>query len=143
MVHDTQELIVISREGIVLRTRMEGIAIQGRSTQGVAVINLGPGDAVASVAVIEMAQQQGGATAEGPAPDEPPAEQMALPAGETSSGNGRRSVGTPSGGNGKGKKTDPRAALSKADAAIARAKATNAKSRTTKPAPKPKPRSRR
>jgi DNA gyrase subunit A len=143
MVHDTQELIVISREGIVLRTRMEGIAIQGRSTQGVAVINLGPGDAVASVAVIEMAQQQGGATAEGPAPDEPPAEQMALPAGETSSGNGRRSVGTPSGGNGKGKKTDPRAALSKADAAIAKAKATNAKSRTTKPAPKPKPRSRR
>ena len=146
MVHDTQELIVISRDGIVLRTRMDGIAIQGRSTQGVAVINLGPGDAVASVEVIEMAQPQGGATAEGPAPSEPPASQIPLPVSGKSSGNGQRTSNTPAGGNGKGakdKKPDAIAALSKADAAIRKAKAANAKARGAKPSPKPKPRSRR
>ena len=51
---------------------MEGISIQGRLTQGVSVIGLAPGDAVASVAVIEMGQQQGAATAEGPQPSAPP-----------------------------------------------------------------------
>jgi DNA gyrase subunit A len=73
MVRDDQELLVISQDGIVLRTRMEGISIQGRPTQGVSVIGLAPGDAVASVAVIEMGQQQGAATAEGPQPSTPPA----------------------------------------------------------------------
>ena len=71
MVKDTQELIVISNQGIVLRTRMEGIAIQGRSTQGVAVIAVGPGDAVASVETIEMQQDKGPAVAEGPEPEGP------------------------------------------------------------------------
>ena len=70
-VKETQELIVISQDGIVLRTRMDGISIQGRSTQGVSVIGLGPGDAVASVATIEMEQPQGAAPAEGPEPDPP------------------------------------------------------------------------
>jgi hypothetical protein len=72
MVKESQELIVISQEGIVLRTRVDGISVQGRSTQGVSIIGLAPGDAVASVAVIEMAPEQGAATAEGPAPSEPP-----------------------------------------------------------------------
>ena len=69
MVKDSQELIVISQDGIVLRTRMDGISIQGRSTQGVAVISVGEGDRVGSVATIEMAPEQGAATAEGPASD--------------------------------------------------------------------------
>jgi DNA gyrase subunit A len=72
MVRDDQELIVISRDGIVLRTRMDGISSQGRATQGVSVISLGPGDAVASVETIDMAQPQEAATAEGPAPDRTP-----------------------------------------------------------------------
>jgi DNA gyrase subunit A len=71
MVRDDQELIVISQEGIVLRTRMEGISIQGRSTQGVSVIGISEGDAVASVATIDMAGPQGDTTAEGPSPDAP------------------------------------------------------------------------
>ena len=48
---------------------MDGISIQGRSTQGVAVIGVGEGDHVGSVATIEMAPEQGAATAEGPASD--------------------------------------------------------------------------
>ena len=67
-VKDSQELIIISQDGIVLRTRMDGISIQGRSTQGVAVIGVGPGDRVASIAIIEMEQGQAEATAEGPEP---------------------------------------------------------------------------
>jgi DNA gyrase subunit A len=150
MVHDTQELIVISNQGIVLRTRMEGISIQGRPTQGVAVINLAPGDAVASVAVIEMAQPQGAATAEGPGPSEPP-EQMPLPERAKRSGNGRSSTATPAKSNGKSSpksKTPPsaaqptkandrgQAALTKADAAMRKANAVLNKTRGATPAPK-------
>jgi hypothetical protein len=71
MVNGSQELIVISRQGIVLRTRMDGISIQGRPTQGVSVMVVAPGDAVASVEAIEMGQDQGPATAEGPEPSGP------------------------------------------------------------------------
>ncbi|HKZ74995.1 MAG TPA: DNA gyrase subunit A, partial [Steroidobacteraceae bacterium] len=114
MVHETQELIVISQDGIVLRTRMEGISIQGRSTQGVSIINLGPGDSVASVAVIEMAQPQGGATAEGPEPGPPP-EQLPLPADGAVETNGRsRSAGRT---NGASRSSDGKPASSKAPAA--------------------------
>ncbi|MEX2158074.1 MAG: DNA gyrase subunit A [Dehalococcoidia bacterium] len=74
MVKDTQELIVISRSGIVLRTRMDGISIQGRPTQGVSVITIAPGDGVASVATIEMAPDGGPATAEGPEPPSGPSD---------------------------------------------------------------------
>jgi DNA gyrase subunit A len=82
MVRDTQELIVISQQGIVLRTRMDGISIQGRSTQGVSVIGLAPGDTVASVAIIEMEQPQGAATAEGPSPSSGQGPEPAQPAGD-------------------------------------------------------------
>lgn len=58
-VNASQELIVISRDGIILRTRVETISVQGRATQGVAVIGVGPGDAVASLAAIDMVQAPG------------------------------------------------------------------------------------
>jgi hypothetical protein len=45
---------VISRDGIVIRTRMDSIRPMGRATQGVAVINVAPGDAVAALATIDM-----------------------------------------------------------------------------------------
>jgi hypothetical protein len=55
MVNPMQELIVISAEGIVLRTRLDSIAQVGRSSQGVQVMRMAPGDRVASVATIDMA----------------------------------------------------------------------------------------
>src|SRR3990170_117614 len=64
-VNDSQELILMSQDGIVLRTRVEysrsptgessGIPIHGRAAEGVSIMRLAPGDAVASVAVIDMA----------------------------------------------------------------------------------------
>jgi hypothetical protein len=55
MVNAMQELIVISADGIVLRTRLDSIAQVGRGSQGVQVIRLAPGDRVASLATIDMA----------------------------------------------------------------------------------------
>ncbi|MHB8684161.1 MAG: DNA gyrase subunit A [Dehalococcoidia bacterium] len=53
-VNAAQELIVISQDGIVIRTRMDSIRMTGRSAQGVSVINVAPGDCVASLATIDM-----------------------------------------------------------------------------------------
>jgi len=152
MVHETQELIVISQDGIVLRTRMEGISIQGRSTQGVSIINLGPGDTVGSVAVIDMAQLQGGATAEGPEPDGPPPEQLELPGDGAAKTNGRTSSARQSNGGSdepaasakpiaKSAPASARAAVTKAETAIRKASAINKASRSAPAAKKTAPKS--
>lgn len=65
MVNATQELIVISADGIVLRTRLDTISQIGRSSQGVQVIRLGPGDTVGSLATIDMGAPAKPTAAEG------------------------------------------------------------------------------
>jgi DNA gyrase subunit A len=49
-----EELILVSAEGIVMRTRADTISQQGRSTQGVQVMNVGEGDRVASLGRIDL-----------------------------------------------------------------------------------------
>ena len=49
-----QELIMASRDGIVIRQRVETISQQGRATQGVAVMSVAENDAVASIAQIDL-----------------------------------------------------------------------------------------
>jgi len=44
------ELMITTRNGIVIRLPIGGISLLGRNTQGVRLINLEPGDAVADVA---------------------------------------------------------------------------------------------
>jgi DNA gyrase subunit A len=46
------ELMMITKKGIVIRVPVEGIRISGRNTQGVRVMNLTPGDLVVDVARI-------------------------------------------------------------------------------------------
>jgi DNA gyrase subunit A len=48
-----QEITMITRDGIALRTRADLIRLAGRSTQGVRVMRLNKGDEVVSVAVVE------------------------------------------------------------------------------------------
>jgi DNA gyrase subunit A len=72
----TQELIVISRDGIVIRTRMDSIRMTGRAAQGVSVINVAPGDSVASLATINMGTLNGNGGPKGGKAEE--AEQAAL-----------------------------------------------------------------
>ncbi|HEV8575397.1 MAG TPA: DNA gyrase subunit A [Dehalococcoidia bacterium] len=58
MVDPTHELILISEGGIVLRTPVEHISRQLRSTQGVTLMDV-EGDRVAAVAVIDMERDYG------------------------------------------------------------------------------------
>jgi len=46
------ELMMITKKGIVIRVPVEGIRVIGRNTQGVKVMNLTPGDLVVDVARI-------------------------------------------------------------------------------------------
>jgi DNA gyrase subunit A len=55
-----EELILVSAEGIVMRTRADTISQQGRSTQGVQVMNIGEGDRVASLGRIDLGAGTGG-----------------------------------------------------------------------------------
>jgi len=52
-VNGTRELMIISTEGVVLRTTVDSIRITGRSAQGVHIMNIGPNDSVASIAGVE------------------------------------------------------------------------------------------
>ncbi|TAK71835.1 MAG: DNA gyrase subunit A [Dehalococcoidia bacterium] len=70
-VNAAMELIVISQDGIVIRTRMDSIRMTGRSAQGVSVINVAPGDCVASLATIDMSAPTNGGPKE-PEPKQPP-----------------------------------------------------------------------
>jgi DNA gyrase subunit A len=62
-VNAEHEVILVSREGIVMRTRADQISQQGRSTQGVAVMNVDDNDAVASIAQIDLSAGSGNPTA--------------------------------------------------------------------------------
>src|SRR5881392_2369510 len=68
------ELMMITKKGIMIRVPVEGIRISGRNTQGVKVMNLTPGDLVVDVArvVKEDDTENGDADAEeGEAPPKP------------------------------------------------------------------------
>jgi DNA gyrase subunit A len=54
MVEPLQELMIISRNGIVLRTPVDSIASQGRATMGVTLMDMDPGDIVASITTIDL-----------------------------------------------------------------------------------------
>jgi DNA gyrase subunit A len=49
-VHPGDEIMMITREGIIIRSPVDQIRVIGRNTQGVRLINLGPKDAVMDVA---------------------------------------------------------------------------------------------
>ena len=72
-VTDENDLMIINRSGITIRTAVDGIRMAGRATQGVKVINLREGDSIASVMAVpksddaEEAVPTEGATAEQPA----------------------------------------------------------------------------
>ena len=57
IVDPEHELILISEGGIILRTPVAHISLQGRSTQGVRLMDVGDDDRVAAVAVIDMSKE--------------------------------------------------------------------------------------
>ncbi|MCH7512021.1 MAG: hypothetical protein IIB19_06625, partial [Chloroflexi bacterium] len=54
MVNAGHELILISEKGIVLRTPVAHISLQGRPTQGVRLMDVGKGNAVAAVTLVDL-----------------------------------------------------------------------------------------
>jgi DNA gyrase subunit A len=49
---EDEEIIAVSQKGIVIKTELKSISVLGRATQGVRVMKLEQGDAVASVVVV-------------------------------------------------------------------------------------------
>ena len=57
-VTDDNDLMIINRSGITIRTSIEQIRLAGRATQGVRIINLREGDEIASVAVVPVTDEE-------------------------------------------------------------------------------------
>ena len=80
-VTDDNDLMIINRSGLTIRTAVSQIRLAGRATQGVRIINLRDGDAIASVMAVPAAgdeeevqsaeaAENGGATPEAGQPAE-------------------------------------------------------------------------
>jgi DNA gyrase subunit A len=71
-VRDTDELMIITKNGLVIRMQVEGISMMGRDTQGVKLINLEPGDKVVGVgrviSPVEHEEVEAAAVGEPPKP---------------------------------------------------------------------------
>ena len=57
-VTDDNDLMIINRSGLTIRTAVEQIRLAGRATQGVRIINLREGDAIASVMAVPAAGEE-------------------------------------------------------------------------------------
>ncbi|HEX4634113.1 MAG TPA: DNA gyrase subunit A [Gemmatimonadales bacterium] len=81
-VQPDDELMMITKKGIIIRVPVEGIRISGRNTQGVKVMNLTAGDLVVDVARVVKEEDAEGEGDEGNGDDEPktPAPKSKAPA---------------------------------------------------------------
>lgn len=72
-VKEQNEIMLISQQGMVVRVPVAGISNVGRSTQGVRVISLKPGDKLTSVASVVAKEEEGPETAGTEIEEEDPA----------------------------------------------------------------------
>ena len=56
---DSDDLMIINKSGIIIRLGIKELRVMGRATQGVRLIKLKEGDAIASVAKVEVMQTNG------------------------------------------------------------------------------------
>ena len=72
LVDDSDEVMLISTGGVLIRTKVDQIREMGRTTQGVTLIALGEGEKLAGLErVVERDEPEGGAGTEPPAEAEP------------------------------------------------------------------------
>ena len=64
-VTDDNDLMIINRSGLTIRTAVSQIRLAGRATQGVRIINLREGDAIASVMAVPAASEEENPQSEG------------------------------------------------------------------------------
>ena len=70
-VSDDDDLMIINKSGITIRTAIAGIRLAGRATQGVRIINLREGDGIASVVAIPRTEDEADTGAGVDNPDSP------------------------------------------------------------------------
>ncbi|MBO5808708.1 MAG: DNA gyrase subunit A [Bacteroidales bacterium] len=69
-VTDDNDLMIINRSGLTIRMAVSGIKVAGRATQGVRLINIKEGDAIAAVSVVNKSEEeQADIPSEGQAPE--------------------------------------------------------------------------
>ncbi len=77
-VQPNDELMLITRHGVVIRVPVDGIRVSGRNTQGVKIMNLDPGDTVVDVArVVREEGEDSGPSGE--APEDVPGDELGQP----------------------------------------------------------------
>jgi DNA gyrase subunit A len=80
LVSETDELMMITQNGILIRTRASDVNAIGRNTKGVRLIRIDEGDQLVAMARVEAEDETPDApAAEGPASSTPPTE----PAGDS------------------------------------------------------------
>ena len=57
-VTDENDLMIINRSGVTIRTKVDQIRLAGRATQGVKIINLREGDVIASVMAVPVSDEE-------------------------------------------------------------------------------------
>ncbi|MCH7552493.1 MAG: phage portal protein [Chloroflexi bacterium] len=58
VVHPDEELMIITKNGIIIRTTLHQIRVTGRTAQGVRVIDVDAGDAVATIAAFDLKKDE-------------------------------------------------------------------------------------
>ncbi|MCR5408231.1 MAG: DNA gyrase subunit A [Bacteroidales bacterium] len=64
-VTDEDDLMIICRSGLTIRMPVSTIRVAGRATQGVKLINIKEGDAIAAISVVEHSEEEESQAAEG------------------------------------------------------------------------------
>ncbi|MBK9272695.1 MAG: DNA gyrase subunit A [Saprospiraceae bacterium] len=57
-VQDSDELMITTINGVMIRIKVDTIRVMGRATQGVRVIRLGEGDAIADLAMVDQEEEE-------------------------------------------------------------------------------------
>lgn len=89
---DSDELMLITRNGLIIRQGAGGISMMGRNTQGVRVMNMGPGDMVVDIARVAEEEISNGVTGLESEGREPGVE---IPAERDNAGKGDESAEVP------------------------------------------------
>jgi DNA gyrase subunit A len=71
-VHEDDDIMLITTQGMVNRTHVSEIRVVGRNTQGVRIMNLNEGDMIASIAKIAREEEDEPPAATTPPPETPP-----------------------------------------------------------------------
>jgi len=69
-VNDDEDLMITTKNGIMIRMPVEGIRVMGRATQGVRVINLKKGEVIASIAKVPRSDEEETTDTEGQVTDD-------------------------------------------------------------------------